>query len=46
MLDQTFKGKFIFIFVVGKIIEIYQDDLTVVSKEINSHVHHLRKVFE
>jgi hypothetical protein len=29
-----------------KIIEIYQDDLTVFSKEISSHVGHLRKVFE
>jgi hypothetical protein len=31
---------------MGKIIEIYQDDLTVFSKEISSHVGHLRKVFE
>jgi hypothetical protein len=31
---------------IGKIIEIYQDDLMVVSKEINAHVSHLRKIFE
>jgi hypothetical protein len=31
---------------IGKIIEIYQDDLTVVSKERNAHIQHLRKVFE
>jgi hypothetical protein len=31
---------------IGKIIEIYQDDLTVVSKERNAHVSHLRKIFE
>ena len=31
---------------IGKIIEIYQDDLTVFSKERSDHVSHLRKVFE
>jgi hypothetical protein len=31
---------------IGKIIEIYQDDLTVVSKESNAHVSHFRKIFE
>ena len=31
---------------IGKIIEIYQDDLTVFSKERSDHVTHLRKVFE
>jgi hypothetical protein len=31
---------------IGKIIEIYQDDLMVVSKERNAHVSHLRKIFE
>ena len=31
---------------IGKIIEIYQDDLTVFSKERSSHVGHLRQIFE
>ena len=31
---------------IGKIIEIYQDDLTVSSKERSDHIAHLRKVFE
>ena len=31
---------------IGKTIEIYQDDLTVFSKERSDHVAHLRKVFE
>ena len=31
---------------IGKIIEIYQDDLTVFSKERSDHIAHLRKVFE
>jgi len=31
---------------IGKIIEIFQDNLTVVSKERNAHIHRLRKVFE
>ena len=31
---------------IGKIIEIYQDDLTVFSKERLDHICHLRKVFE
>ena len=31
---------------IGKIIKIYQDDLTVFSKERFDHVRHLRKVFE
>ena len=31
---------------IGKIIEIYQDDLTIFSKQIMSHVIHLKKVFE
>ena len=31
---------------IGKIIEIYQYDLTVFSKEIYDHIRHLRKVFE
>ena len=31
---------------IGKIIEIYQDDLTIFSKERSDHIAHLRKVFE
>jgi hypothetical protein len=31
---------------MGKIIEIYQDDLTMFSKERHSHVGHLRQIFE
>jgi hypothetical protein len=31
---------------IQKIIEIYQDDLTVVSKERRDHISHLRIVFE
>jgi hypothetical protein len=31
---------------MGKIIEIYQDDLTVFSKDRSQHVSHLRQVFE
>ena len=31
---------------IGKIIEIYQDDLTIFSKERFDHIDHLRKVFE
>jgi hypothetical protein len=31
---------------IGKIIEIYLDDLTVFSKDRGSHVRHLRQVFK
>jgi hypothetical protein len=31
---------------MGKIIEIYQDDLTVFSKKRSDHISHLRQVFE
>jgi hypothetical protein len=31
---------------MGKIIKIYQDDLTVFSKERSDHISHLRQVFE
>ena len=31
---------------IGNIIEIYQDDLTLFSKERSDHMGHLRKVFE
>jgi hypothetical protein len=37
---------FFFHELMGKIIEIYQDDLAVFSKEISDHVSHLRQVFE
>ena len=39
-MDYAFKE------LIGKIIEICQDDLTVFSKHKSSHVGHLRKVFE
>jgi hypothetical protein len=32
--------------IVQKIIEIYQDDLTVISKDRKDHLSHLRIVFE
>ena len=38
-MDFSFKE------LIGKIIEIYQDDLTVFSKEISDHISHLRQVF-
>jgi hypothetical protein len=31
---------------IQKIIEIYQDDLTVVSKDMKDHISHLRIIFE
>ena len=39
-MDYAFKE------LIGKIIEIYQDDLTVFSKERSSHISHLKQVFE
>ena len=39
-MDYAFKE------LIGKVIEIYQDDLTVFSKERSSHVGHLRQIFE
>eukprot|EP00253_Pinus_taeda_P034541 PITA_34541 len=39
-MDYAFKG------LIGKIIEIYQDDLTVFSKDGISHIDHLRQVFD
>ena len=39
-MDFAFKG------LIGKIIEIYQDDLTVFSKDGNNHINHLKWVFE
>ena len=38
-MDFSFKE------LIGKIIEIYQDDLTIFSKEISNHISHLRQVF-
>jgi hypothetical protein len=44
----TFQGEMVFSFkeLMGKIIEIYQDDLTVFSKYRSKHVSHMRQVFE
>jgi hypothetical protein len=39
-MDYAFRG------LIGKIIEIYQDDLTVFSKDGKSHIGHLKQVFE
>lgn len=39
-MDYAFKG------LIGMIIEIYQDDLTVFSKDGISHIGHLRQVFD
>jgi hypothetical protein len=39
-MDFSFKE------LIGKIIEIYQDDLTVFSKDRSDHIGHLRQVFE
>ena len=39
-MDYAFRG------LIGKIIEIYQDDLTVFSKDGGSHIKHLKQVFE
>ena len=39
-MDYAFKG------IRGKFIEIYQDDLTVFSKDTLDHVSHLKPVFE
>ena len=35
-----------FIYILQKILEIYEDDLTVYSKRRKDHVKHLRQVFE
>jgi hypothetical protein len=47
-VGSTFQRAMDFSFrnLIGKIIEIYQDDLTVVSKERSAHVSHLQKIFE
>ena len=39
-MDYAFKE------LIGKIIEIYQDDLTIFSKQRTSHVSHLKQVFK
>ena len=39
-MDYAFKE------IRGKFIEIYQDDLTVFSKDISDHISHLRQFFE
>jgi hypothetical protein len=39
-MDFSFKD------LIGKIIEIYQDDLTIFSKGRSSHISHIRQVFE
>jgi hypothetical protein len=46
--DATFQRvmDFSFRYLIQKIIEIYQDDLTVVSKDRKDHLSHLRIVFE
>jgi hypothetical protein len=47
-VDATFQRAMDFAFrdLIQKIIEIYQDDFTVVSKERKDHISHLRIVFE
>jgi hypothetical protein len=47
-VGSTFQRAMDFAFrdLIGKIIEIYQDDLTIFSKERGEHIHHLRQVFE
>jgi hypothetical protein len=39
-MDYDFRG------LIGKLIEIYQDDLTVFSKDENTHINHLRQVLD
>jgi ribonuclease HI len=39
-MDYAFRG------LIGKIIEIYQDDLTVFSKDGKTHIDHLRQVLD
>ena len=45
--DATFQRAMDFGFeeLIGKVIEIYQDDLTIFSKERSNHISHLRQVF-
>jgi hypothetical protein len=47
-VGATFQRAMDFAFkeLMGKIIEIYQDDLTVFSKDRSDHISHLRSVFE
>ena len=46
-VGATFQRAMDFAFkeLIGKIIEIYQDDLNVFSKERSNHISHLRQVF-
>jgi len=46
-VGSTFQREmyFSFRYLIETIIEIYQDDLTVMSKEMNVHVSHLRTIF-
>jgi hypothetical protein len=39
-MDYAFRG------LIGKLIEIYQDDLTVFSKDGKTHIDHLRQVLD
>jgi hypothetical protein len=39
-MDHTLEG------FIGRFMEYYQDDLTIHSRKIKEHIHHLRKVFE
>jgi ribonuclease HI len=39
-MDYAFRG------LIGKLIEIYQDDLTVFSKDGKTHINHLRQVLD
>jgi hypothetical protein len=39
-MDYAFRG------LIGKLIEIYQDDLTVFSKDGKTHINHFRQVFD
>jgi len=47
-VGSTFQRAMDFSFrdLIQKIIEIYQEDLTIVSKNINDHVSHLRNFFK
>ena len=46
-VGATFQRAMDFAFkeLIGKVIEIYQDDLTVFSNERSDHISHLRQVF-
>ena len=46
--DDTFQRAMDYAFkdLIGKLIEIYQDDLTVISKKRTQHIQHLRVIFQ